>query len=70
MSAPIDHFKVQNRSVFIFWKPQHERKKHDISVLSSGDLDVTCYCEKLDKDMIRKQVEIVIAQKEKIKKND
>ena len=65
------HLTVQDRSVFIKWKPQKKQSVHRISKLGDigGSFEVHCQHSSIDECIIRKQIEYIILEEIRDKKN-
>lgn len=63
------YLNEQGRSVFVIWKPKHDKCTHRIAVLPNGDFEVVCYHNRLDDSAILSQIRQVLICQAQIKKD-
>ena len=58
--SSVHELRINHKSVYVYWDPKGNLSTHRI-IRNRGIVEVVCNHSKLDKDIIRKQVKIVLA---------
>ena len=58
--SSVHELRINHKSVYVYWDPNGDLTRHRIT-RKGGIVEVVCNHAKLDKDIIRKQVKVVLS---------